>query len=791
MWYFGYNAGLNFNSGSPVSVNNSQITTTEGCSSIADANGNLVMYTDGITIWDRTHTPMPNGIGLLGDPSSAQSGIIVPKPGNLNIYYVFTVAVEGSASGICYSEVNMTLNGGNGDVTANKNIFLIGPSSEKLTAVKHANGQDIWVVTQTDGTNDFYAFLVSPSGINMTPVTSSAGTANAASSGHDGYLKFSPDGKKLSNALLDVYKLNLYDFDPSTGIISNAMVIDFGAGSPYGTEFSPDNKVLYVATESTYEIFQFDLSNWNVASIVASKTNIFTNTSGGYVHALQLALDGKIYVATIGPPSAGVINSPNTLGSGCNYNNAGVTLTTGTCAIGLPQFITSYFLSSDFTFNGTCYGDTTFFTSQLSQAPDSVLWDFGIAGTNLDSSKALNPYYIYPDTGDYTVTLYSWLNGVSDTAIETVHIYGKFLIPILDQPICSNGSTYIVATHSGASYVWNDGSTNDSLLVNNPGTYWVQITQNGCMLSDTAKAILVVFPFSLGNDTTLCPNTTLTKTLNVPTASYVWSNTSSSNYITISEPGTYWVDVEVQGCVDRDDIVISYYPNPLFIGDDVILCFDTASITLVSNMNSSAYLWNTGATTPSIIARPDSLFILQIVDQNQCVLSDSIFVSHNTPHVYLGEDVEACLGDNFVLNVEKPEFIDYKWNTGQDKPLISVSKTGTYLVLVKDTNNCYASDTISYDFDGCSLFIPNAFTPDENRLNDQFNALGENITNYSLQIFNRWGNLCFETNSLNIGWDGKENGSAAPQGVYSYILKYRGKIKGKEVKKYGQLTLVR
>lgn len=159
-WYFGQNAGLDFNSGAPVSINGGQIFTNEGCSSISDASGNLIMYTDGINIWDKNHTIMPNGNGLLGDPSSAESSIIVPKPGNALIYYVFTVAIDGSSDGIRYSEVNISLNGGNGDVTANKNIFLAGPASEKLTAVKHANSQDIWVVTQTDGSNQFYCIVL-------------------------------------------------------------------------------------------------------------------------------------------------------------------------------------------------------------------------------------------------------------------------------------------------------------------------------------------------------------------------------------------------------------------------------------------------------------------------------------------------------------------------------------------------------------------------------------------------------------------------------------------------------
>src|SRR5689334_11643315 len=85
IWYFGMQAGLDFNSGSPVPLNNGVINTTEGCSSIADANGNLLFYTDGSTIWNRNHVPMPNGTGLLGNSTTTQAGLIIKQPGNPNL----------------------------------------------------------------------------------------------------------------------------------------------------------------------------------------------------------------------------------------------------------------------------------------------------------------------------------------------------------------------------------------------------------------------------------------------------------------------------------------------------------------------------------------------------------------------------------------------------------------------------------------------------------------------------------------------------------------------------------
>ncbi|WP_275314800.1 hypothetical protein [Tenacibaculum bernardetii] len=135
IWYFGRNAGIDFSSGNPIALTNGQLNTFEGCSSIADENGNLLFYSDGATVWNRNHTIMPNGIGLLGNSLSSQSALIVLNPTIPSIFYLFTVdAQENNLNGVNYSIINMSLNGGNGDITT-KNIPLINSATEKITAV--------------------------------------------------------------------------------------------------------------------------------------------------------------------------------------------------------------------------------------------------------------------------------------------------------------------------------------------------------------------------------------------------------------------------------------------------------------------------------------------------------------------------------------------------------------------------------------------------------------------------------------------------------------------------------
>lgn len=157
IWYFGDHAGLDFNSGSPVALTNGQLNTLEGCASISNSAGQLLFYTDGVTIYNRNHIVMPNGTGLMGHLSTTQSATIVLLPGSTNLYYIFTLDYELHPNGFRYSVVDMNLDGGNGAVVnSQKNILIFTPSTEKLAIVKHSNNIDFWIITHGWNNNSFY-----------------------------------------------------------------------------------------------------------------------------------------------------------------------------------------------------------------------------------------------------------------------------------------------------------------------------------------------------------------------------------------------------------------------------------------------------------------------------------------------------------------------------------------------------------------------------------------------------------------------------------------------------------
>ena len=367
-WYFGYGAGISFDvaSGAVSSMDGGNLSTNEGSATISDEDGNLLFYTDGTFVFNKNHQVMQNGSGLYGDSSSTQSAIIVPKPDDVNIYYIFTVdnRLDGNDFGLNYSVVDMTLAGGLGSVT-NKNINLLALCTEKISAViKDCVTKSIWVVTLASESgnlgpvNSYHAFEVNNSGVNTTPVTSTFN--NLSVFDNRGYLKLSPDGNVLASANVQG-GLYIYDFDSATGIVSNQqqLYINSSSNLPYGVEFSPNSQLLYVHSSNDF----FDPSNQDEANNPANHSSTLTQFNlrapniqasefivddrSLYRGGLQLGPNGKIYRAlsatySQGLPYLGAINNPNNIGAACNYQHNAVSVSPNNSSQGLPPLFNRY-----------------------------------------------------------------------------------------------------------------------------------------------------------------------------------------------------------------------------------------------------------------------------------------------------------------------------------------------------------------------------------------------------------------------------------------------------------------
>ncbi len=339
-WYFGKNLGLDFNEKQPKLLKNGAMNTFEGCSSISDANGNLLLYTDGISIWNKKHEIIKGGNDLHGNPSSTQSGIIVAKPRSKSLYYVFSVdAMEKGLEGLEYAIVDITANNGACEVVEKHNL-LLSDATEKVTGVVHQNGEDIWILTHQWNSNAFYAFLITKDGIGKTPIISKTGSIHKGELDNSiGYLKASPNGDKLAIALHDDKKFELFDFDNSNGKVTNPKSIPVLKGKPYGIEFSPKGKYLYTSTFFDGEIAQYNL---RLKNLQESKF-ILRKGDGNNAGALQLAPNGKIYYQIYNSRYLAAIEKPNRKGEECSINSKSIPLGAKIARFGLPTFIQSYF----------------------------------------------------------------------------------------------------------------------------------------------------------------------------------------------------------------------------------------------------------------------------------------------------------------------------------------------------------------------------------------------------------------------------------------------------------------
>lgn len=328
-WYFGLKSGLNFNSlqnataddGATVPNMPKAITgpvnTFEGCFTVSTYDGQFLFASDGITVYNKNQAVMPNGTGLMGNPSATQSGIVIPRPGSTSQYYVVTVDYVSGTNGVRYSIVDMELDAGLGDVIpASKNtIIKSGVVGENIAAVPNSNGQDYWLLHRT-GT-DFFVFAVTSVGISSTPHQ----TISDASINNPGLgaLVVSSDYTKLLSTNWSGRQLISAEFNPLTGLISdikteNIPVTDIMV--TYGAAFSPNSKYTYVTT--AYYDPQVYVNTWDNLRAGIPSTYLAHGPSN-----LQAGIDGRLYGIQSVRENTGVNNGTKNLFVIMNPDNGG------------------------------------------------------------------------------------------------------------------------------------------------------------------------------------------------------------------------------------------------------------------------------------------------------------------------------------------------------------------------------------------------------------------------------------------------------------------------------------
>ena len=504
IWYFGDKAGIDFRSGTAVPLTDENVMTAFKSSAvISDSNGNLQFFTNAKTVWAKDFTPMVNAPSMLGDLGVTQPSIIIPKPGDSLLYYIFNIDVMTfkpdntySTQGLTYSVVDMVRNLNSGEGTSAWNIPLLTPVAQKITAVRHSNGIDYWIIVHKWGSDEFYSYLLSATGLSA-PVISSAGVSHlgafTSQSNAYGYMKASPDGTKIALAVSGLNLVELCDFDAGSGRVSNSSDYTYAIPgiAPYGIEFSSDSKMLYASLLMLTgngppivpsRVYQFNLRNGLVNPV------LLDSMPGVRVGGLQLARDGRIYVSrTVNlltkKDSLDVIYNPTRPGLDCNYNllsnvsGSRFSLDGRKSTYGLPSFMQSYFQRPAFTHDSVCRGDVTHFKIINDANIDNVLWDFGDGAT----STQLSPFHLYNAPGNFKVRLTENFNGKAFMDSVSITIHDLPVIQLGDTILLFSGASIVL--HGGAgfqSYEWSNGSRNADINVENGGNYWVKVEDYYC-----------------------------------------------------------------------------------------------------------------------------------------------------------------------------------------------------------------------------------------------------------------------------------------------------------------------
>ena len=461
-WYFGAYVGMTWNTTQTITQDNktlsglptplppsAMIDQEEGVFGMSDANGNLLFYSDGMTIWNKNHDVMTNGSDLTGHNSSAQSGIVIPYPGQPHLYIAISMSLNNNhyaypsyhyGNTLAYSIIDMTESGGLGAVTIKNQKFTgaMGVLGESVAAVRNSNGVDYWIIAVGKGggiNSALNVWEVTTAGVQTACMSShTLPLYTAASAIMNGYLRFSSDGKHFAWPE-SAYTRSLFfgTFDPSTGVFPTIKLMDPGYVG-YGVEFSSSNEIMYVSdynNRKRIHAYKFaDLLYAANPNNVPHRTVEKSEVSAP-IYPLQLAPDERIYSTVYNTTTMVVMDNIN------DYDNFTVHIVDGLlptgnnyrARAGLPNYMPHLF------------------------APFATIKDTICQGENYNN---YNFNLINPVAGNYYDTI-TTIHGYDSVAILNLSFHPAFNDTIYTQ-ICDNDSILF-----GGNYYFTQGIYTDSL----------------------------------------------------------------------------------------------------------------------------------------------------------------------------------------------------------------------------------------------------------------------------------------------------------------------------------------
>ncbi len=352
--------------------------------------------------------------------------------------------------------------------------------------------------------------------------------------------------------------------------------------------------------------------------------------------------------------------------------------------------------SPDFT--SACFGGNLFnFTNESENTGGvSYSWDFG-DGNSLSGQNAAHSYLT---DGIFTVYLIADNGaGCVDSAQATIEVYPAPVPDLgLDLEVCDGDGALLDPGFGFAAYLWQDGSTDPTFIVSQPGTFWVEVTDSmGCMAVDSIDVTYIPNPvFTLGADTLLCFGASLTLTAPPGLDTYFWSTGETTQSIVVNAAGFYAVEVtNMEGCMAEDTIEVSINPELIIsLGNDTTIC-DGQAVTLDPGAGFIIYEWSDGSSAQTLDAVTTGFYSVTVTDASACTASAFVNVTVNpAPVVDLGNDTTICGGTILTLDAG-PGFTTYLWDDGSSLQTLDVNSAGSYMVTVTDAIGCSGSSTIN------------------------------------------------------------------------------------------------
>lgn len=416
-----------------------------------------------------------------------------------------------------------------------------------------------------------------------------------------------------------------------------------------------------------------------------------------------------------------------------------------------------------------CSGQRVNYTCDITG--DAYFWNTGESTKSIVAKKE-GLYWV-----EVTIKTCKWRDSVQVTEDKAkVQAFGDTVYCTYD-----TFDRKLTASQGFKTYQWNTGSKLSFIWVDKKGDYILNATTiHDCPSADTVWVEHYPPVEVVVGDTTRCPSDVHRFDAQNSDAVIQWSTGDVGQFFNTSTPGIYTVKVTRGKCFDKDTFELKNYPLEFALGSDLRYCSTIDTLLSVDGNGYKNVVWNNEVVGPTYKLHEPGKVVVTLLDKNGCPESDSLMVFlFPNPGLELGADTLVCLAINPVLDAGAG-MASYRWQDGKTDRFYTVYEKGLYWVEVYDPEGCRSRDSVFIDKSGdvypSLIYMPNAFTPDGNQINDYYpdNKYVNIGTLYNVKLYNRWGEKLAEFYSPDLNWDGNIKGNPAPEGVYVYLVTWIG-----------------